>query len=146
MSRSRPFFELATSPPFPSSPFADLSSSSLLPPSRFILNLPESESESIPRLCFQVEQAYWFYEDWVRDSQPNLPSYTLKRFSEIFFKVCPMLSKWSDKHERLFLEFMRYKTRVPVCGAVMINETCDKVSSKGMGGGDGRGRLLELES
>lgn len=39
-----------------------------------------------------------------------------------------MLSKWSDKHERLFLEFMRYKTRVPVCGAVMINQTWDKVS------------------
>lgn len=65
----------------------------------------------------------------MRDSQPNLPSYTLKRFSEIFFKVCPMLSKWSDKHERLFLEFMRYKSRVPVCGAIMINQTWDKVRS-----------------
>jgi hypothetical protein len=104
--------------------------------SRFILNLPPSESSSVPRICFQVEQAFWFYEDWVRDLNPSLPSYTLKRFSEIFFKVCPLLSQWSDEHERMFLEFMRYKSRVPVCGAIMINEAWDKVSPGRKAGGE----------
>ncbi|CDZ97533.1 dcp2-domain-containing protein [Phaffia rhodozyma] len=93
---------------------------------RFILNLPPSELSSIPRICFQVEQAFWFYEDFNRELNPSLPSYTLKRFSEIFFKVCPLLSEWSDEHEHMFLEFMRYKMRVPVCGAILINETWDK--------------------
>lgn len=99
----------------------------LIAQSRFILNLPPSEMSSVPRLVFQVEQAYWYYEDWVREVNPALPSYNLKRFCDIFFKVCPVLSQWDGEHERMFLEFMRYKSRVPVCGAIMINETWDKV-------------------
>ncbi|KAI3484027.1 hypothetical protein L1887_53042 [Cichorium endivia] len=34
--------------------------------SRFIVNLPSDELSSIERICFQVEQAHWFYEDFLR--------------------------------------------------------------------------------
>lgn len=50
--------------------------------SRFIVNVPEQELKSLERICFQVEQAHWFYEDFVRLLQPNLPSFHLKTFSE----------------------------------------------------------------
>ncbi|CAH1761133.1 7197_t:CDS:10 [Entrophospora sp. SA101] len=62
--------------------------------SRFIINVPEEELSSIERICFQIEQAHWFYEDFVREQNPN---------------------------------FMKYKIRVPVCGAIMLNSTMDKV-------------------
>ena len=39
---------------------------------RFILNVPSEELRSTERLLFQVEQAHWFYEDFVRDDQPHL--------------------------------------------------------------------------
>lgn len=91
--------------------------------------MPPSELASIPRIYFQLEACWWFYEDFCRDANPKLPSYSLKQFAVILFDVCPTLSEWSDQAERTFLEFMRYKSRVPVCGAIMINETWDKVRS-----------------
>lgn len=49
--------------------------------SRFIINVPEVELASVERICFQVEQAHWFYEDFVREIKPDLPSFQLKTFS-----------------------------------------------------------------
>ena len=114
--------------------------------SRFILNLPEEELASVERVCFQVEQAYvmpfiptsvyidhlryshWYYEDFIREQHPSkFPSYTLKTFSEALFRACPLLAHWAEDHDRTFDSFMKYKTRVPVCGAIMLNDTWDKV-------------------
>jgi mRNA-decapping enzyme subunit 2 len=44
----------------------------------------------------------------------------------MLFQACPLLHQWSD-HEHAFSTFMQYKTRVPVCGAIMLNDTWDKV-------------------
>ncbi len=55
---------------------------------------------------------------------------TLKRFSNNLFHVCPLLSHWGDDHEQTFQSFLAYKTRVPVCGAIMLNETWDKVHTQ----------------
>ncbi|KAF8489603.1 DCP2-domain-containing protein [Gautieria morchelliformis] len=94
--------------------------------SRFILNLPEGELSEIERVCFQVEQAHWYYEDFIRDHNAALPSLPLKKFSEILFRSCPLLHHWSHDHETAFNGFMNYKTRVPVCGAIMLNEALTK--------------------
>jgi mRNA-decapping enzyme subunit 2 len=123
----------------------------LLPPSRFVLNLPESELSSVERVCFQVEQAcvsflvnvwlaldstiysHWFYEDFVREANPQFPSLPLKKFSQIFFRACPVLHRWSSDFEIAFNNFMQYKTRVPVCGAIMLNDTWEKVCRQWLG-------------
>lgn len=94
--------------------------------SRFILNLPDEELSSLERICFQVEQAHWFYEDFVREQNPNFPSLPLKKFSAMLFHACPLLHQWSHDHEQAFNTFMQYKTRVPVCGAIMLNDTWEK--------------------
>ncbi|KAI3622414.1 mrna-decapping enzyme subunit 2 [Moniliophthora roreri] len=93
---------------------------------RFILNLPEEELASLERICFQVEQAHWFYEDFIREANPKFPSLPLKKFSAMLFHSCPLLHQWSHAHEQAFTNFMQYKTRVPVCGAIMLNETWEK--------------------
>lgn len=59
--------------------------------SRFIVNLPAEELESIERICFQIEQAHWYYEDFVRPQASRLPSFSLRKFSEIIFKSNPLL-------------------------------------------------------
>ncbi|KAJ7225523.1 Dcp2, box A domain-containing protein [Mycena pura] len=94
--------------------------------SRFILNLPEEELASLERICFQVEQAHWFYEDFIREQNPKFPSLPLKKFSAMLFHACPLLHQWSNDHEQAFNNFMQYKTRVPVCGAIMLNDTLEK--------------------
>ncbi|KAI9492579.1 DCP2-domain-containing protein [Zychaea mexicana] len=94
--------------------------------SRFIINVPEAEQQSPERICFQVEQAHWFYEDFVRLLQPSLPSFQLKTFSEKIFKHCPLMEQWAHQHERAYANFMQYRFRIPVCGAILLNETLDQ--------------------
>ncbi|KAH8696166.1 Dcp2, box A domain-containing protein [Talaromyces proteolyticus] len=95
---------------------------------RFIINLPREELESVERICFQVEEAQWFYEDFIRPLDPALPSLSLKAFAMRIFQHCPLMSQWSEYHHTTaFSEFLAYKTRVPVRGAIMLNETMDKV-------------------
>ncbi|KAG1749997.1 DCP2-domain-containing protein [Suillus paluster] len=118
--------------------------------SRFLLNLPEEELSSLERICFQVEQAHWFYEDFIREQNPKFPSLPLKKFSAMLFKACPLLHQWSHDHEQAFNTFMQYKTRVPVCGAIMLNDTWEKcILVKGWksssGWGFPKGKINESE-
>ncbi|KIV93992.1 hypothetical protein PV10_05158 [Exophiala mesophila] len=95
---------------------------------RFIINLPPEELTSVERICFQVEEAQWFYEDFIRPLDPSLPSLTLRTFSLRIFQHCPLFSQWSAQHHTTaFAEFMAYKSRVPVRGAIMLNEAMDEV-------------------
>lgn len=95
---------------------------------RFIINLPKSELESVERICFQVEEAQWFYEDFVRPLDPSLPSLNLRAFSLKIFQHCSLFSQWSPEHHMsAFAEFLAYKQRVPVRGAIMLNEDMDQV-------------------
>jgi len=124
-----------------SSSYASLSFNDVLEDlsSRFIVNLPAEEQDSIQRICFQVEQAHWFYEDFLRPLNPSLPSFALRRFSSYLLHTAaltvPLIQRYisnSSNHESqqgleaAFDEFLKYKTRVPVCGAVMLNARLDK--------------------
>lgn len=95
---------------------------------RFIINLPHEELESVERICFQVEEAQWFYEDFIRPLDPDLPTLNLKNFCLRIFQHCPLLSEFSPyHHSTAFSEFLAYKTRVPVRGAIMLNQEMDQV-------------------
>nr|OQO27425.1 hypothetical protein B0A51_07876 [Rachicladosporium sp. CCFEE 5018] len=99
---------------------------------RFLLNLPQSELSSVPRLCFQVEEAHWFYEDFIRplaaaagNQLPNLP---LRQFCLLLFQHCPLLSGFSDdEHIAAYEEFLAYKVRVPVRGAILLDASMEQV-------------------
>ena len=71
--------------------------------------------------------SHWFYEDFIREENPKFPSLPLKKFSAMLFHACPLLHQWSHDHEQAFNTFMQYKTRVPVCGAIMLNDTWERV-------------------
>ena len=59
---------------------------------RFVVNCPAEEQESFERLLFQVEAAFWFYEDQYREIWPHsFPSFSLLTFAEKMFKSCPLL-------------------------------------------------------
>ncbi|KAI4275828.1 MAG: hypothetical protein L6R38_005793 [Xanthoria sp. 2 TBL-2021] len=95
---------------------------------RFIINLPQEELESVERICFQVEEAQWYYEDFIRPLDPELPSLNLRNFCLRIFQHCPLLSEFSPYHHATaFEEFLAYKTRVPVRGAIMLNQDMDQV-------------------
>lgn len=93
---------------------------------RFILNLPEEDLGSIPHICFQIEEAHWFYEDFIRVLDPALPHMSLKDFCLRMFQHCPLFANYSiEHHMRAYQEFIQYKTRIPVRGAIMLNHEMD---------------------
>ncbi|KAK5085602.1 mRNA-decapping enzyme subunit 2 [Lithohypha guttulata] len=95
---------------------------------RFIVNIPAEELVSLERICFQIEEAQWFYEDFVRPADPSLPSLTLKTFFQRIVPRCPIFHDW-DVHDLdgAFEKFLQYKNRVPVRGAILLNDKMDEV-------------------
>lgn len=65
----------------------------------------------------------------------QLPELSLRRFSEellhVSSLVVPLIRLYMEKGpkslERAYSQFMEYKTRVPVCGAIMLNKDWTKV-------------------
>jgi mRNA-decapping enzyme subunit 2 len=94
---------------------------------RFIINLPQEELVSVERICFQIEEAQWFYEDFIRPLDAALPPLNLRKFCALIFAYCPLLSKFAAFHEAAYTEFLAYKTRVPVRGAILLNHQMDHV-------------------
>ncbi|KAB8296361.1 hypothetical protein EYC80_009122 [Monilinia laxa] len=95
---------------------------------RFILNVPAADLEHVPRICFQIEEAHWYYEDFIRPLDSSLPSMTLRNFSLKIFSHCPLLQEFPEtEHMRAFQEFMDYKGRVPVRGVILLNAEMDSV-------------------
>ncbi|KAG8530421.1 uncharacterized protein KY384_004923 [Bacidia gigantensis] len=95
---------------------------------RFVINLPVEELESPERICFQIEEAQWHYEDFIRPLDPDLPSLNLRAFTKKMFAHCPLLCDWTeDQQDEAFKAFLEYKQTVPVRGAIMLNDTMDDV-------------------
>lgn len=98
---------------------------------RFILNLPPSELETADRLFFQLEQAWWFYEDWICDKQvpdnQNLPRFaTLRPFALKLFEYSPLLPS-PDRFGSMWSDFTKYKRKISNYGCILLNANCDKV-------------------
>ncbi|OLY82973.1 mRNA decapping complex subunit 2 [Smittium mucronatum] len=81
---------------------------------RFIINVPEEELGSVERIFFQIEESHWFYEDFIVEQNPHLPSMSLKNFASCMLQHCPLLSKWSMNASEVYRSFLEYKFKVPV--------------------------------
>lgn len=94
---------------------------------RFVMNCPEEEFESLDRLFFQIEEAHWFYEDYYRENDKSLPSLSFKEFVDHVFEHCPCLVPLKEALAFHMKSFFQYKNTVPVYGAIILNQTRDKV-------------------
>lgn len=118
---------------------------------RFLYNLPESELNSPERLFYQIEQAYWYYEDFKADKFSHLPHFsTLKAFATKIFNHCELLKNMSNKFSQLFAEFSQYKSKIPVCGCILLNPDMTKMVLVKDWNGDSwtfpRGKINESEN
>ena len=104
---------------------------------RFVLNCPEEELNSFERILFLVEQAHWYYEDFVREEKPHLKTLRLREFAELMFNKCASLRRYRGKVDEIYKKFTAYKFSVPTGGLIILNPTMDKcVMVKGYKSGE----------
>lgn len=94
--------------------------------SRFVLNVPKEDLESFERILFLVEYAHWFYEDNSVEKNPSLKSFTLKEFTSLMFNSCDVLRPYVAHIDDIFKDFTSYKVRVPVTGAIILDESYER--------------------
>ncbi|XP_050210748.1 mRNA-decapping enzyme subunit 2 [Mercurialis annua] len=94
--------------------------------SRFVLNVPKEDQQSFERILFLVEYAHWFYEDNSVENNPSLKSLNLKEFTSLMFNSCDVLRPYVAHIDDIFKDFTSYKVRVPVTGAIILDETYER--------------------
>ncbi|XP_031379542.1 mRNA-decapping enzyme subunit 2 [Punica granatum] len=94
--------------------------------SRFVLNVPKEDLQSFERILFLVEYAHWFYEDNSVEMNPSLKSLTLKEFTSLLFNSCDVLRPYVAHIDDIFKDFTSYKVRVPVTGAIILDESYER--------------------
>ena len=90
---------------------------------RFILNVPQEKLSTSDRIIFQLEQAWWYYEDLICDKLEqdtghcNLPRFAnLKPFSKRLFEFSPLLRNNLQDFDKLWNEFSIYKRKISTYG------------------------------
>lgn len=118
--------------------------------SRFLVNLPASELVSSERLFFQIEQCFWFYEDFYADQYAHLQHVKLNDFARKLFAHCPLLRPLAHRCDELFQDFKAYQRQVPVVGCILLNAARTKLvlvrNWKGTSWTFPRGKVNEGES
>ena len=78
--------------------------------SRFILNLPQKELESSDRIFFQIEQAWWYYEDFICDEMDKQEE---KKEAANKLSYANILTKEEEEEEEKVIEYPRYPNLKP---------------------------------
>lgn len=117
---------------------------------RFVLNLPDSELQRADRILFQIEQAWWFYEDFLVDahnnknvagpkngaeeeedhggvvsSQSMLPTFEFKKFAQQLFEYSPLLDP--SQFATMWSHFTAYKKKIGTYGCILLSRDNKKV-------------------
>lgn len=94
---------------------------------RFIINCPPEDLSSVERELFHFEEASWFYTDFIKLMNQNLPTLKIKSLSQLIIKICPLIWKWDIKADEALAKFSKYKKTIPVRGAAIFNEDLNKI-------------------
>ncbi|CAN7059186.1 unnamed protein product [Brassica rapa subsp. trilocularis] len=94
--------------------------------SRFVVNGPEEDKKSMNRLMFLVESAHWYYEDNVVENDQTLKSLSFREFTRLLFNNSDLLRPYVASIDKIFRDFGYYKSRIPVAGAIILDETYER--------------------
>lgn len=120
---------------------------------RFVVNLTEEFLLSAPRLCFELQQAYWYYVDELLEkAKRELPKLTQVNFIHLILEASEVLRAiYSDTKARtqLLNKWREYCRKLPIKGAVLFNQDLTKCVMvqpwKGDKWGFPRGKINEEE-
>lgn len=97
---------------------------------RFIINLPEENLRDPARLCFELQEAFWFYLDYLYEgAKRDLPKLNQLSFVTLMVEADDVLQSIyssTKARQQLFQDWRDYCRRVPLKGAVLLNAQLDK--------------------
>lgn len=97
---------------------------------RFILNLPQEYLSNHIQLCFAIQEAYWWYDDyWFDQHTTQLPKLSLRTFGLLLCERCPLLRLYltADSYGTFVDQWRQYCRTIPLRGAILLNNTLTKV-------------------
>lgn len=94
---------------------------------RFLINIPKGEKQDMVRICFQLEQAHWFYIEHFVDNNPELSNGTMLEFASVMFQHVPFLQQHRGQVKTHLSSWLTYKLAVPVFGCIILNKELNKV-------------------
>ncbi|KAF2604862.1 hypothetical protein F2Q70_00027373 [Brassica cretica] len=75
---------------------------------------------------FLVESAHWYYEDNVVENDQTLKSLSFGEFTRLLFNNSDVLRPQVANMDKIFRDFGYYKSRIPVAGAIILDEICER--------------------
>jgi mRNA-decapping enzyme subunit 2 len=76
---------------------------------------------------------HWFYEDYMRPLNPQLPSLSQRNFTQLIIASSPIFSSLAGpdgvNYNAVWTDYMSYKSMVPCCGGILLNKDATKVST-----------------
>eukprot|EP00747_Dinoflagellata_sp_TGD_P186271 gnl/TRDRNA2_/TRDRNA2_43216_c0_seq1.p1 gnl/TRDRNA2_/TRDRNA2_43216_c0~~gnl/TRDRNA2_/TRDRNA2_43216_c0_seq1.p1 ORF type:complete len:411 (+),score=70.85 gnl/TRDRNA2_/TRDRNA2_43216_c0_seq1:1-1233(+) len=97
---------------------------------RFIINLPEESLTSAARLCFELQEAFWFYLDYLYEKDKReLPKLNQMNFVHLMLESSEILRtiyRTPQQRKQLVEDWREYCRKVPLKGAILLNERLDK--------------------
>lgn len=96
---------------------------------RFLLHLPEEELTKVDRLLFWIQEAHWFYDDFYCDNYNDtiMPRLNFKEFTKAIFNHCVLFAGMENNVDQLLTIYRSYKSKIPVCGCIILNPKMTKV-------------------
>lgn len=97
---------------------------------RFVINLPEETLRDAARLCFELQEAQWFYIDFLYEgAKKELPKLNQVNFCHLMLEFSDVLRELYGSPEdrtQVLQDWRDTLKRVPLKGAVLLNERLDK--------------------
>jgi len=96
--------------------------------SRFLISIPTTTKNCPTRLLFDMELAFWYYDDSSRKANRSLPKLTMVQFVERMIRRHTSLqATFTGTVENEVKSWQKYKRSVPTFGGIMFNKDFTKV-------------------
>ncbi|OBA25895.1 hypothetical protein HANVADRAFT_11598, partial [Hanseniaspora valbyensis NRRL Y-1626] len=113
---------------------------------RYFMNVPDEDISTPARLMFVLEEAFWFYFDYMcAFSETKNYGFNFKKFLTLVVQYCPQITylakansqlnnknakntAWSEKDiSDALTQFREYKSTIPVRGCCILNSKLDSI-------------------
>lgn len=93
---------------------------------RFISTLADREL-TIERLYFHLQQAHWYFIDFLADPDRGIPALSGGEFRRALFERSPSLNSYYSRESEFTGRFKEYLSRIPSHGGILLDDALEHI-------------------